>query len=157
MNFSARRTVHALLALLSAHGAAGWVSISQSRFGGQIADIAAQLRGETTEAAPHYQKKLVRRGAPCVWEGGWNHGGVLPLWGARRGEEGGRSTHRRGTHRHYQKKLVSLGAPCWRGSGGRRDARVRTRVAAVPWSARPARAAQGGRPRLPRPDSVCLL
>ena len=40
-------TIHALLAFLAViDRAAGWVSISQSAYGGQIDDIAAQLRGE---------------------------------------------------------------------------------------------------------------
>ena len=52
--------IQALLAFLAVvHRATGWVSISQSAYGGQIADIAAQLRGETTENVPvDYQQKL---------------------------------------------------------------------------------------------------
>jgi len=46
------------LALLFLAHAEGWVTISQARFGGQIADIASMFHGNTVENQPHVQQKL---------------------------------------------------------------------------------------------------
>ena len=45
-----------MLSLLA--GATGWVTISQSRFGGQIDNIRNQMNGLNTDAEPNIQQKL---------------------------------------------------------------------------------------------------